>query len=53
MNIHKNARLTDTARSRGVCEAVAEPACAKGFRVAAGVCPRMMRKWVECFKIEL
>ena len=43
MNVHKNARLTPHGRERIV---QAKWADAEGVGEAAGVCPRMVHKWL-------
>ena len=51
MNIHKNARLTPRGRERIVMQ-VLSGQTPKAVALAAGVCPRTVRKWVERFKTE-
>ena len=51
MNIHKNARLTPRGRERIVMQ-VLSGQMPKAVALAAGVCPRTVRKWVARFKIE-
>jgi transposase InsO family protein len=51
MNIHKNARLTPRGRERIVMQ-VLSGQTPKAVALAAGVCPRTVRKWVARFKIE-
>jgi len=49
MNIHKNARLTPLGRERIVVQ-VLSGQTPQAVALAAGVCPRTVRKWVARFK---
>jgi len=51
MNIHKNARLTLRGRERIVMQVLSGQA-PKAVAIAAGVCPRTVRKWMTRFKAE-
>lgn len=51
MDIHKNARLTVHGRER-IARQVLSGQTPKAVALAAGVCPRTIRKWVERFKAE-
>ena len=49
MNIHKNARLTPLGRERIVVQ-VLSGQTPQAVALAAGICPRTVRKWVARFK---
>src|SRR5262245_14170473 len=51
MNIHKNARLTVHGRDR-VVRQVMSGQTPKTVAIAAGVCPRTIRKWVSRYRAE-
>ena len=51
MNVHKNARLTPRGRERIVMQ-VLSGQTPQAVALAAGVCPRTVRKWVARFKAE-
>lgn len=51
MDIHKNARLTLHGRER-IVRQVLSGQTPKAVALAAGVCPRTVRKWVERFRAE-
>ena len=51
MDIHKNARLTPFGRERIVHQVLSGQA-PEAVALAAGVCPRTVRKWVTRFKVE-
>jgi len=51
MNIHKNARLTPFGRER-IVSAVLRGQRPEAVAIAAGVCPRTVRKWVARFEAE-
>jgi transposase InsO family protein len=51
MNIHKNARLTPIGRERLVRQ-VEGGQTSQAVAVAAGVCPRTVRKWLARFRAE-
>jgi transposase InsO family protein len=51
MDIHKNARLTRHGRERIVGQVLSGQA-PKAIALAAGVCPRTVRKWVARFEAE-
>ncbi len=51
MDIHKNARLTRLGRER-IVRLVESGQTPKAVSVAAGVCPRTVRKWVERYRRE-
>jgi transposase-like protein len=50
MDIHKNARLTPLGRERMVKMVLSGQT--KAVSESVGVCPRMVRKWVERFQTE-
>src|SRR3954453_3411650 len=52
MNIHQNARLTPLGRERMVRAIVEGGQTPQAAARAAGVCPRIARKWVDRFKTE-
>jgi transposase InsO family protein len=51
MNMHKNARLTPHGRAR-IVRQVLSGQTPEAVALAAGVCPRTVRKWVVRFKAE-
>lgn len=51
MNMHQNARLTPRGRER-IVRQVASGQTPKAVGIAAGVCPRTVRKWVERYRRE-
>jgi transposase len=51
MDIHKNARLTVHGRDR-VVRQVMSGQTPKAVAIAAGVCPRTIRKWVSRYRAE-
>ncbi len=51
MNVHKNARLTPHGRER-IVRQVESGQTPEAVAVAAGVCPRTVRKWVERYRRE-
>ncbi len=51
MDIHKNAHLTRLGRER-IVRLVESGQTPKAVSVAAGVCPRTVRKWVERYRRE-
>ena len=51
MNIHKNARLTPRGREH-IARQVLSGQTPKAVAIAAGVCPRTVRKWMTRFKAE-
>jgi transposase len=51
MNMHKNARLTPHGRER-IVRQVLSGQTPEAVALAAGVCPRTVRKWVVRFKTE-
>ena len=51
MNVHKNARLTPHGRER-IVRLVASGQTPKAVALAAGVCPRTVRKWVDRYHRE-
>src|ERR1700730_3174828 len=51
MNVHKNARLTPLGREWIVSQ-VESGQMPEAVGLAAGVCPRTVRKWVERFRAE-
>jgi len=51
MNIHKNARLTPLGREH-IVRQVLGGQTPKAVAIAAGVCPRTVRKWVARFEAE-
>jgi hypothetical protein len=51
MNVHKNARLTPLGRE-WIVRQVESGQTPEAASLAAGVCPRTVRKWVERFRTE-
>ena len=51
MDMHKNARLTPRGRER-IVGLVASGQTPKAVALAAGVCPRTIRKWVARYRAE-
>src|SRR5512144_1757684 len=51
MDIHKNARLTPKGRER-IVRQVLSGQTPKAVALAAGVCPRTVRKWVDRYRRE-
>src|SRR6202167_1351300 len=51
MNMHKNARLTPRGRERMVRQ-IESGQTPKAVGLAAGVCPRTVRKWVDRYRRE-
>ncbi len=51
MNVHKNARLTPRGRER-IVRQVQSGQTPKAVALAAGVCPRTVRKWVDRYRRE-
>jgi len=51
MNIHKNARLTPRGRER-IVKQMLSGQTPKAVALAAGVCPRTVRKWVARFEAD-
>src|SRR6516165_8068683 len=51
MDIHKNARLTVHGRER-IVRQVMSGQTPKAVALAAGVCPRTIRKWVSRYRAE-
>ena len=51
MNVHKNARLTPLGRE-WIVRQVESGQTPEAVSLAAGVCPRTVRKWVERFRAE-
>ena len=51
LNVHENARLTPRGREWLVCQA-ASGQTPEVVGLAAGVCPRTVRKWVRRFQAE-
>ncbi|MGH6725026.1 MAG: IS481 family transposase, partial [Pseudolabrys sp.] len=51
MNVHKNARLTPLGRER-IVRQMQNGQTPKAVAVAAGVCPRTVRKWVDRYRRE-
>jgi transposase len=51
MNVHKNARLTPLGRE-WIVRQVESGRTPEAVSLAAGVCPRTVRKWVERFRAE-
>ena len=51
MNVHKNARLTPRGRER-IVRQIESGQTPKAVGLAAGVCPRTVRKWIACHRTE-
>jgi len=51
MNVHKNARLTPCGRER-IVRQIESGQTPKAVGLAAGVCPRTVRKWVDRYRRE-
>ena len=51
MNVHKNARLTPRGRER-IVRQIESGQTPKAVGLAAGVCPRTVRKWVDRYRRE-